>query len=96
MPISAQEVLHIARLARLALTDDEVAAFTEQLGNIFEYMKKLNELDTQDIDETAHAITLRNVLREDRVESFADRERIFSNAPDREGDCFRVPKIIED
>lgn len=96
MSITAEEVLYIARLARLSLSHDEVQLFTEQMGNILEYMKKLNELDTRNIEGTAHAITLRNVFRDDRVDPFGDLEKILSNSPDREEDCFRVPKIIED
>lgn len=96
MSMTAEEVLHIARLARLALSDEEVQLFTEQLGNILEYMKKLGELDTRDVEGTAHAIALRNVYRNDKVYPFGDLEKILSNSPDRDEDCFRVPKIIED
>ncbi|RMG60022.1 MAG: Asp-tRNA(Asn)/Glu-tRNA(Gln) amidotransferase subunit GatC [Deltaproteobacteria bacterium] len=96
MAITREEVLHIARLARLALTEDEVSLFTEQLGKILDYMAKLNELDVADVEPTAHAIEMTNVLREDVVTNGDQREEILSNAPDRSGDCFRVPRILED
>jgi aspartyl-tRNA(Asn)/glutamyl-tRNA(Gln) amidotransferase subunit C len=96
MSMTGEEVLHIARLARLELSDDDVRLFAEQLGKILEYMQKLDELDTQKVEPTAHAITLRNVFRGDRMEAFGDPEKILVNSPDRKDDCFRVPKIIED
>jgi len=96
MPITEGGVLHIARLARLTLTEEEVKIFTRQLGKILEYMGKLNELDSSGIEPTAHAISLSNVMRDDRATSSPDVEGILKNAPDREKDLLRVPRIIED
>lgn len=96
MAITPEEVLHIARLARLELSEDDVRLFTGQLGKILEYMNKLNELDIREVEPTAHAISLKNVFREDRVKAYGDKEKILRNSPDRQDDCFRVPKIIED
>ncbi len=96
MSITEKEVLHIARLARLSLSEEEVATFTGQLTKILEYMGKLNELKTEGVEPTAHAISLFNVMREDRAESFTKASEILLNAPDRDVDLFRVPRIIED
>ncbi len=96
MAITREEVLHIARLARLALSEEEIELFTEQLGKILDYMAKLNELDVAGIPPTAHAIEVTNVMRDDVVMGDDMREDILANAPERQGDCFRVPRILED
>lgn len=96
MSISRKEVLHIARLARLSLTEEEVDLFTEQLGKILQYMTELEKLDTSEVEPTSHAIEMHNVVREDGARRVAVVEEVLSNAPDREGDCFRVPRIMED
>ncbi len=96
MSITEKEVLHIAHLARLSLSEEEVAILTDQLASILEYMGKLNELVTEGVEPTAHAISLFNVMREDVAESSTKTSEILSNAPDRVEDLFRVPRIIED
>jgi aspartyl-tRNA(Asn)/glutamyl-tRNA(Gln) amidotransferase subunit C len=96
MAISREEVLHVARLARLTLADADADRLREQLGNLLDYMKQLDRLDTRDVVPTSHAVEMGTPFREDVVRSFGDREAILANAPDREGDFFRVPRIIED
>ncbi len=96
MPITREEVLHVARLARLDLAPAEVDRLKEQLGTLLEYMKQLDGLDTRDVRPTSHAVEMGTPMREDVVRPFGDKEALLRNAPDREGDYFRVPRIIED
>ena len=86
---------HLARLARLALSDEEQARYRDQLGSILQYMETLNELDTSGIEPTSHVISLRNVMREDSARPSLRREDALRNAPDGTGEFYRVPKIIE-
>jgi aspartyl-tRNA(Asn)/glutamyl-tRNA(Gln) amidotransferase subunit C len=96
MGITREETLKVARLARLALTDDEADLLRDQLGKLLDYMKQLDRLDTGDVVPTSHAVEMGTPFRDDVVRPFGDREAILKNAPDRAGDFFRVPRIIED
>jgi aspartyl-tRNA(Asn)/glutamyl-tRNA(Gln) amidotransferase subunit C len=96
MAITREEVLHVARLARLAMSDAEVERIGGQLSTILDYVKQLDRLDTRDVVPTSHAVETGTPMRDDVVIPFGDREAILANAPDRRGDCFRVPRIIED
>ena len=89
--ISRDEVLHVARLARLELTDDEVAKFQEQLSAILEAVSKVAELDLADVPPTAHPLELANAWAEDEPRPCLPLDDVFANAPDREGDYFKVP-----
>ncbi len=93
--LSRDEVLHIARLARLALTDAEVARMADQLGHILDHIQKLNALDTAAIPPTAQVGDLVNVWREDTVRPCLDREAALAAAPVREGEYFKVKAIQE-
>ena len=94
--ISRAEVAHVARLARLALTDDELEEFTEQLGAVLEHARDVEALDTADVAPTAHPLPLRNVLREDRLTPSLDRYEVLAQAPDAEAGQFKVPRILGD
>ena len=94
--IQRKDVEHVARLARLALTDAEIERMREQLNGILAYIEKLNELDTSDVEPTSHAVPLVNVMRDDEAGPCLPREEALANAPDRAGDFFRVPRIIEE
>ena len=94
--ISRADVEHVARLARLSLDDAELERLREQLTSILQYIDKLRALDTDAVEPTAHAVPLVNVMREDEVEPCFPREEMLANAPDRAGEFFRVPRIIED
>ena len=96
MPITREEVLHVARLARLALLPDEADRMRDQLGRILEYIRQLDRLDTADVVPTSHAVEMGTPFRDDTVRPFGEKEELLKNAPDREGDFFRVPRIIED
>jgi len=89
--ITRDEVLHVARLARLELTDDEVERFREQLNAILEAVGKVSELDLADVEPTAHPLDLVNTWRQDEPRPSLSVDEALSNAPDREGDFFRVP-----
>lgn len=89
------EIEHVVRLARLKLTESEKEFFPVQVDSIINYMDQLNELDTTNIEPTAHILPLRNVLREDNTTSSLTEDKAMQNAPEREGSFYRVPKIIE-
>ena len=89
------DVEHVAKLARLGLTDEEKALFEEQLSRILEHAETLNKLNTDKIEPTTHAIPMKNVLREDKVEKCKDLQMILANAPQEEDGSFRVPRIIK-
>ncbi|MEM9163936.1 MAG: Asp-tRNA(Asn)/Glu-tRNA(Gln) amidotransferase subunit GatC [Cyanobacteria bacterium P01_F01_bin.4] len=92
--IDLDQVRKVAHLARLDLTTDEEAQFTEQLNSILGYVEQLSELDTDDIEPTTRAIEVSNITRKDELKPFEDREAILDCAPDREEDFFKVPKIL--
>jgi aspartyl-tRNA(Asn)/glutamyl-tRNA(Gln) amidotransferase subunit C len=89
------EIGHIALLARLELSEEEKELFSRQLGSIIEYIEKLNELDTASVEPTAHVLPLHNVFREDAVQPSLPRDMALQNAPERNEQFYRVPKIIE-
>jgi aspartyl-tRNA synthetase len=93
--ISREEVLHVARLARLRLDEEDVVLYQKDLNSILEYVKTLEELDTEGVQPMSHVLGLKNVWREDTVCGSKDPEPLLSNAPMREKDYFRVPKILE-
>jgi len=95
MSVTRQDVEHVAKLARLGLTDKEKELFTGQLSNILDYAKNLNKLDTKDVPPTSHAIPMKNVLREDKVIPCANTQDIVANGPETEENMFKVPKIME-
>lgn len=94
--ISRQDVEHVARLARLELSDAEIERMREQLNVILGYIDKLRELDITNVEPTSHAVPLVNVMREDEVVPCVPTDAMLANAPDRVGELFRVPRIIED
>jgi len=93
--ISKEEIEHIASLARLSLTEKEKELFGSQLSSILDYMEKLNELDTRNVEPTSHVLPLSNVMRDDVPGPSIAREDALMNAPDHTEKFFRVPKIIE-
>jgi len=94
--ISPEDVRHVARLARLALTDEELERMREQLDAILAYIDKLRELDVEGVEPTSHAVPLVNVMRDDEITPSLSQDAALANAPDRAGELFRVPRIIED
>jgi aspartyl-tRNA(Asn)/glutamyl-tRNA(Gln) amidotransferase subunit C len=96
MAISREEVEHVARLARLELTDEEIETFRTQLDAVLERAQRIQGLDLDDVPPTAHPVELVNVWRDDVVVGFADTALILENAPATEDGKFRVPQILED
>jgi aspartyl-tRNA(Asn)/glutamyl-tRNA(Gln) amidotransferase subunit C len=94
--ITRDDVAHVARLARLSLTDGELERFTEQLGAILDHADDVAALDTRDVPPTAHPVPLANVLREDIVTPSLDRDEVLAQAPAVEDGRIRVPRIISE
>lgn len=94
MAITKEQVLYMAQLARLELTDEEVGVMALQLDQILQHAQKVSELDLRDIAPTSHAVKLSNVFRDDEVLDSLSQEQALSNAPEREQGMFKVPKII--
>jgi aspartyl/glutamyl-tRNA(Asn/Gln) amidotransferase C subunit len=88
-------VKHIAKLARLKLTDSEVLLYQKDLNSILEYVETLRDLEAENVRPMSHVIPMKNVWREDKPGKAGKPEEILSNAPEREKDFFKVPKIIE-
>lgn len=93
--ISAEEVKHVANLARLAVTEEEVEKFTQQLDKIISFAEQLNELDTENVEPTSHVLDMKNVMREDVPAKGLPREEVLKNAPEHENGQIKVPSIIE-
>ena len=92
--ISSSDVRKVAHLARLELPDDQIETYTAQLEEILSYIDHLQAVDTQNVPPTTRAVEVINVMREDLVDVNCAREDILNQAPHREGDFFRVPKIL--
>jgi len=95
MSLSREDVLHIALLARLGLTEEEVDKFREQLSNILENFEILQQVDTTSVPPTAQSIPLQNVMRDDEVTPSLPQNEVLANAPRKEGDFFRVRAVLE-
>jgi aspartyl-tRNA(Asn)/glutamyl-tRNA(Gln) amidotransferase subunit C len=89
--IDREQVLHVAKLARLKLTDDEVERMTGELSKILEHVERMETLDLEGVEPTSHVVALENVLREDVPRESLPRERALEQAPDATDDGFRVP-----
>jgi len=94
--IDKAEVRKVAKLARLELSEAEVEEFASQLSAILDYVEKMNELDTTSVEPLAHCLPISNVFREDTARESLGTERTLANAPQRDGEFFKVPKILDD
>ena len=94
--IDTEMVKHIGRLSRIELTEQELQALPQQLGAILDYFDKLQQLDTTDVEPMAHAVELHNVLAADEPGRSLTADEALANAPQRDGDFFKVPKVIGD
>ncbi len=92
--ITSDDVAHVADLARLTLTEDELERFTEQLAAVLEHARDVEALDTAGVPPTAHPLPLRNVLRDDQVRPSLDRDEVLAAAPAAEGGRFAVPPVL--
>jgi len=94
MKITKEDVVHVANLARLQLSEEAIEKFAGQIGEILDHVDSLKRVDTQGVSATTHAISLTNAFREDQLSEQADRDLCMSNAPESEDGSFVVPKII--
>ncbi len=94
--LNADDVRKVAKLARLELPDDKIETFAIQLEKILDYVDQLAEIDTANVAPTTRAVEVTNVLREDIIKNTEVREELLDLAPQRQGDFFRVPKILAD
>ncbi len=94
--LSREEVEHVARLARMALPDEELARVGTELNRILEHFNRLQELDTEAVEPTSHAIPMTNVFREDEVGESLPTDDVIANAPERSDEFFKVPRIVEE
>jgi aspartyl-tRNA(Asn)/glutamyl-tRNA(Gln) amidotransferase subunit C len=95
MRLNREEVLHIARLARVDLTEEEITRYSEQLSHLLEHFEVLQQVDTADVPPTAQSIGLRSVMRADEIEPSLPPGDVLANAPRREEDFFRVKRVLE-
>jgi len=94
--IDQAQARKVAKLSRLELTEAEIEEFTGQLSAILDYVEKMNDLDTTNVEPLAHCLPISNVLRQDRAKESLGTEKTLANAPQRDGDFFKVPKILDD
>lgn len=95
MPLSRQEVLHVAKLARVGVSESDIAKFQAQLSQILDYFQDLQKLDTASVPPTAHVLPLQTVMREDEIAPSFPPEEILANAPQAEEGSFRVRAVLE-
>jgi len=92
--LSEKDVQYVAKLARLEVTDQETAKYTQQLGNILQYVEQLNKLDTTNVEPLTHPLDVKNVFRKDEVAPSLSQKDVLSNGPEVQSGHFRVPKIM--
>lgn len=94
MSVTLKDVEHIAELARLKFSNEELENFTSQLNQILEYVEKLNELNTDNVEPLSHPVEGVNAFRADELKPSINREEALKNAPDSDNEFFKVPKVI--
>jgi aspartyl-tRNA(Asn)/glutamyl-tRNA(Gln) amidotransferase subunit C len=95
MKLTREEVLHIARLARVALTEAEITRMQEQLSNLLDHFEVLQKVDTENVPPTAQSVSLQSVMRADEILPSLPADDVLANAPRREDDYFRVRAVLE-
>jgi aspartyl-tRNA(Asn)/glutamyl-tRNA(Gln) amidotransferase subunit C len=94
--LTLEQIAHVARLARLAMSEAEMRQMEKHINNLMAQFERLQELDTSGVEPTAHSFPVYNVMREDKVQPSLPQEEILSNAPDQRDGCFLVPIIVEE
>ncbi len=94
MALTEKDVQYVAKLARLEITEAEAAKYTEQLGNILQYVEQLNKLDTAHVEPLTHPLDMKNVFRPDVNEPSLTQKEVLSNGPEVQAGHFKVPKIM--
>lgn len=95
MKITTDDVLYVAKLARLNVSEEEAKNLTSEMESIIEFADMLSQIDTSSVAPTNHAMEVQNVFREDKVTGSYDREDILRNAPSKDSGCYSVPKVVE-
>ena len=95
MKVTKEEVLHVAKLSQLEIDENEVGMYQEKLSQILDWQEKLDQLNLEGLSPTVHALDMENVTREDKPQKSLTNEEALKNAPDIEGNYFKVPRIIE-
>ena len=96
MPLSRDQVEHVAHLARVGITEEDIERFSHQLSDVLDYFERLNRVDIEGVPPTSHTLPLHNVMREDEAEPSYDVDDILANAPNQEDQRFRVRAILEE
>lgn len=95
MSVSNENVLHIANLSKLYISDDKLEKYTKDLSNVVDLANSLEKVDVNGVNPTNHILDIKNVFRKDAVEFSCKRDDILKNAPDAQGGCVSVPKVVE-
>lgn len=95
MKITKEQVEHVAHLARLSLSEDEIEGMTKDMEVILEFADQINQVEFEDVNATAHVMAINNVFRKDELGASMDRETLLSNAPSQDRGCYSVPKVVE-
>ncbi len=96
MSVDKKEIIKIAKLAKLNFSDEEIEKFTSQFNEILDYMTKLNEINTDDVPPLSHPLEVTNVMRDDKLKSSIETKDALLNAPEKDEQYFKVPKVIKD
>ncbi|MDO5555450.1 MAG: Asp-tRNA(Asn)/Glu-tRNA(Gln) amidotransferase subunit GatC [Clostridia bacterium] len=94
MIVNKEEILHIAKLADLNIQENEIQEYTKNLQDILNFVQILNNVDTQNIEESIGIINSSNVFRKDEIKEFGERQSLLQNAPEQEKNMFKIPKVI--
>ena len=94
MTISREEIIHIAKLADLNIKDEEIEDYAKNLQDILEFAEIINNVDTENVKESIGTLELSNVFRKDEIKEFEDKEALLQNAPEKENNMFKIPKVI--
>ena len=94
MAVSKEEILHIAKLADLKIEENETDEYAKNLEDILDFVKVLNSVDTENVEESIGTVNSTNVFRKDEVKEFEDKEALLQNAPEKEDNMFNIPKVI--
>ena len=94
--LTTEQIRHVAHLARLKCSDQEIATLTDQLGDILDYVAQLEQLDTDNVEPLAHCLPIHNVFRDDDIKPSLSNDQALANAPARDGEFFVLPKVLGD
>ena len=94
MEVSKEEILHIAKLADLKINENEIDEYAKNLEDILDFVKVLNSVDTDKVEESIGTLNNVNVFRKDEVKEFEDKDALLQNAPEKESNMFKIPKVI--